>query len=308
LIYGSISDIVGRTPVVRLDRLFSGPHEVLAKLEFLNPLGSAKDRPAKYVIEHWLKDGTISPGSHLVESSSGNFAISLASLCPIYGLRLSCVVDPTISRINLAILRRLGANVEMVTDRDGNGGYLSTRLARVQEILRQTPGTVWINQYANDLCRQAHAETTAEEIIADVDVRVDVLVVAVSTSATLMGTAEPLRRRWPRLRVVAVDAVGSVVFGGPPAVRRLPGLGSSRRPELLDATVVDQVIYVAEDEAVAGCDTLLRTEGILAGASSGAVVAAVGRLTAGSHDPSRILTLLPDRGERYVDTETGRVA
>lgn len=304
MIYASIAEVVGRTPVVHLSRLFSGsPVEVLAKLEFLNPLGSAKDRVARYVIEESLRQGVLEPGGRIVESSSGNLGIALAALGPLYGLAVTCVVDPVISPANLVILRNLGAHVEMVEEPDRERGYLQTRLRRVHELLRDQPDLLWVNQYANELCLRAHADGTAEELLADVDGRLDVLAVAVSTTATLLGAGGRLRQRWPDLRLVAVDALGSAVFGGPGAPRRLPGLGSSRQPELLQRAGPDltpEVRYVSEDEAISGCRDLLRSEGILAGASSGAVVAALRGLIPELAPGTRIATVLPDRGERYL--------
>lgn len=220
MIHDSIAGAVGNTPVVRLERLFRDqPLDVMAKLEYLNPLGSMKDRAARHVIESWLADGTVRPGSRLVESSSGNFGIALAALAPLYGLRLTCVLDPNTSATNLAILDNLGADIDMVWEQDTCGGYLETRLARVRQIVARDPDVVWVNQYANDLCWQAHYEQTATEVLTQIPGGIDVLMAAVSTTATLQGLARRLRAHWPTLRVVAVDAFGSVIFGG----RRRPG-------------------------------------------------------------------------------------
>lgn len=302
MISASIADAVGNTPLVHLARMFKGEHyEVLAKLEYLNPLGSMKDRAARHVIESWLGDGTLKPGGHIVESSSGNFGIALAALAPLYGLRVTCVLDPNVSAVNLKILSSLGARIDMVSARDRMGGFLETRLARVRELTAEDPEAVWVNQYANDLCWQAHYAHTAREVIEQVSGPVDALVVAVSTTATLQGVSRRLREEWPDLKVIAADAHGSVVYGGAPAPRHLPGHGSSMRPELATRFDPDQVVHVREEDAIAGCRALLRSEGILAGASSGAVVSAI--RTAGSALPagSRVLTILPDRGERYMD-------
>ncbi|MEU1192378.1 2,3-diaminopropionate biosynthesis protein SbnA [Streptomyces sp. NPDC005859] len=302
MIHESIAGVIGHTPVVRLGRLFQNQHfEVLAKLEYLNPLGSMKDRVARHVIESWLADGTLQPGDRLVESSSGNFGIALAALGPLYGVQVTCVLDPNTCAANLSILANLGARIDVVSKRDSQGGYLETRLARVQDLIADDPRAVWVNQYANELCWQTHYQQTAEEIIAQVVEPVDVLVVAVSTTATLQGIARRLREHWPGLIVVAVDAAGSVIFGGSSAPRRLPGHGSSRRPELAADCPHDHVMYVEEPDAVASCHALLQSEGILAGASSGAVVSAISRLGPLLEPRSRVLTLFADRGERYVD-------
>ncbi|MFF9812523.1 2,3-diaminopropionate biosynthesis protein SbnA [Streptomyces sp. NPDC014006] len=303
MIYDSITDCVGGTPLVRLGRLFPQPGiEVLGKLEMLNPGGSVKDRSARYIVERGMKDGMIRPGTHIVESTSGNFGVALAMVAVRYGLRFTAVVDPNASRTNLRILRQFGAGIEMVRDPDSAGGYLHTRLARVQDLLAEDPDAVWINQYANELNWETHAVTTAREVIADCPERpVDVLVAAVSTTGTLHGLARGLRREWPALKVVAVDAVGSVIFGTPPGPRMLPGVGSSRVPELLTPSEIDRVVHVDDAAAIRGCHRLLRQEAIFAGGSSGSVVAAVEELLPELPRPRRILTLLADRGERYLD-------
>ncbi|MFI6942095.1 2,3-diaminopropionate biosynthesis protein SbnA [Streptomyces sp. NPDC050418] len=302
MIHDSITDCIGGTPLVRLGRLFPEPGvEVLAKLEMLNPGGSVKDRSARYIVERGIRDGMIRPGTRIVESTSGNFGVALAMVAVRYGLRFTAVVDPNASRTNLRILRQFGAGIEMVDERDAAGGYLHTRLARVQDLLADDPDAVWINQYANHLNWETHAATTAREVIADCPEPVDVLVAAVSTAGTLHGLARGLRRTWPALKVVAVDAVGSVIFGTPPGPRMLPGVGSSRVPELLTPAEIDQVVHIDDATAIHGCHRLLRHEAIFAGGSSGSVVAAVEELMPELPRPSRVLTLLADRGERYLD-------
>jgi N-(2-amino-2-carboxyethyl)-L-glutamate synthase len=302
MVSASIIECIGGTPLVRLRRLFSHGPQVYAKLELLNPGGSVKDRPARYIIERGLRDGTIPPGATIVESSSGNFGIALAMAARIYELDFVCVVDPRIAPLNLRILRQLGARVEMVTRPDPYGGYLHTRLERVQELLGELPGAYWIDQYANDLNARCHYDGIGTEIVEALgEEPVDVLVAAVSTSATLMGAARRLRDAWPAIRVVAVDAQGSVIFGGPASRRDLPGIGSSRTPELLCADEVDEVLYVDDFDSARGCRELLRGEGILAGGSSGAAIAAVQRIAATLPPSARIVTILPDRGERYMD-------
>jgi cysteine synthase A len=302
VIHDSVTDCVGGTPLVRLSRLFPQPGiEVLAKLEMLNPGGSVKDRSARYIVEHGIHEGMIRRGTRIVESTSGNFGVALAMVALRYGLRFTAVVDPNASRTNLRILRQFGADIEMVHEPDSAGGYLHTRLARVQDLLAEDPDAVWINQYANDLNWETHAVTTAREVIEDCPEPVDVLVAAVSTTGTLHGLARGLRRRWPALKVVAVDAVGSVIFGTPPGPRMLPGVGSSRVPELLTPAEIDRVVHIDDTAAIRGCHRLLRHEAIFAGGSSGSVVAAIEEILPELPRPSRVLTLLADRGERYLD-------
>lgn len=302
MVHESVTGCIGKTPLVYLDRLFRPERvRVIAKLELLNPGGSVKDRPARFIIEQGLRDGTIGRGTQLVESTSGNLGIALAMVSRVHGLRFTSVVDPKISRTNLRILQQYGVHIDMVTEPDEQGGYLMTRIRRVRELLKQRPDTVWINQYANQLNWQAHYHGAGSEIAAELDGPVDCLVVAVSTTGTILGLARRLRQEFPRLRVVAVDAVGSIIFGGAPGPRDLPGIGASRVPELLRREEIDEVIHVDDWESAQGCLELLATEGIFAGGSSGAVVAAIHKLRPRLPPGSRVLTLLPDRGERYLD-------
>ena len=302
MVYTSVVGCVGRTPLVELRRQFPPPGPtIIAKLELMNPSGSMKDRSAAFIVERGLADGTISPASHLIESSSGNFGIALATAARVHDLEFTCVVDPKTTPANLRILTCLGAGVEIVTEPDEQGCYLGARLRRVAELCREGPDRVWINQYANERNWQAHYHGTAAEILADLDRPIDCLVVPVSTTGTILGLARRLRLAFPALRVVAVDAAGSVIFGGPPGPRHVPGLGAGRRPELLVPAEIDEVVSVSDREAVAGCRELAVTEGILAGGSSGAVVAAIGRLRPRLPDGWQVLTVLPDRGDRYLD-------
>src|SRR2546423_1338369 len=300
MVYSSVVACVGRTPLVELRRQFPPPGPtVIAKLELMNPSGSMKDRPAAFIVERGLADGTITAASHLVESSSGNFGIALATAARVHALDFTCVVDPKTTPATLRILNALGAEVEIVTDPDEHGCYLGARLRRVAELCREGPDRVWINQYANERNWQAHYHGTAAEVLADLDRPLDCLVVPVSTTGTIIGLARRLRLAFPELRVVAVDASGSVIFGGPAGPRQIPGLGAGRRPELLAPGEIDEVVSVSDRDAVAGCRELAVSEGILAGGSSGAVVAAIARLRRQWPAGWQVLTVLPDRGDRY---------
>ncbi|MDO3676490.1 2,3-diaminopropionate biosynthesis protein SbnA [Paenibacillus ehimensis] len=300
----SVAECVGQTPLVYLSRLFPQKHvEVIAKLEFMNPGGSMKDRPARYIIEEGFRSGALDSRSHIIESTSGNLGVALAMMSRIYGLAVTCVVDPKIAKTNLNILRQMGAHIEMVEERDDQGGYLKTRIRKVNELLKTVPHGFWINQYANVNNWKAHYEGTGAEIAEALD-HADVLVAGVSTSGSIMGTSRKMREKFPDLRVVAVDAVGSILFGGQPGKRELPGIGASRIPEILNRDEIDSVIHVSDKESAEGCRDLLLQEGIFAGGSSGSIVAALRKLlpTLDAADrPLRVVTLLPDRGDRYLD-------
>ena len=301
-VYDSVLDTIGRTPLVRLGRLYPQPGvEVLAKLELMNPGGSMKDRSAAYILAGGLADGSIPPGARLVESSSGNFGVAVAMAARVHGLAFTCVVDPRTTGANLAILRGLGADVEVVTEPDAQGGYLHTRLSRVHEILATTPDSVWINQYANDRNWLAHYHGTGSELADDLVGPPTHLVAAVSTTGSILGCSRRLRERFPGLHTVAVDAVGSVIFGGVPAPREIPGIGSSRVPELHDPGEIDEVVHVDDLDAALACRRLLAAEGIFAGGSTGSVVAAVDSLLPRLPRPARVVALFPDRGDRYLD-------
>lgn len=301
-IHGSVLDAAGGTPLVALGRMFPRAGvQVLAKLELMNPGGSMKDRSARYIVGRGLADGSIPPGGRLVESSSGNFGVAVATAARLHGLGFTCVVDPHASAANVAIMRGLGAHVEVVDEPDAAGGYLHTRLARVHEILATTTDTVWLNQYAHDGNWLAHYHGTGAEIVDALLVPPTHLVGAVSTCGSLLGCARRLREASPSLEVVAADAVGSVIFGGPGGPRELPGLGSSRVPELHSPAEVDRVVAVDDATAAEACRELLATEAIFAGGSTGAVVTAVRRLVEEVTPPARIVAIFPDRGDRYLD-------
>jgi cysteine synthase A len=292
MIHESVASSIGQTPLVSLSRLFPYKNiKVIAKLEFLNPGGSIKDRPARFIIEQGLQDGSISRKTHLIESTSGNLGIALAMLARVHELKFTCVVDPKISTVNLQMLKLLGANIEMVDTPDNQGGYLQSRIKRVQELLKTIPQSYWINQYG-----------TGAEIVSSLDHPIDCLIIATSTTGTLLGVSKRLRQEFPNLRVFAVDAVGSVIFGAQPGAREIPGIGASRVPELSSQLEVDEVIYVNDRESALGCRALLEHEGIFAGGSSGSVIAAIQKLIPTLPSSYRVLTILPDRGERYLNS------
>lgn len=302
-VHDSVLDCIGRTPLVSLRRMFAEPGvEVLAKLELMNPGGSMKDRSARSIVTGGLADGSLPPGAHLVESSSGNFGVAVAMVARLHGLRFTCVVDPKASAATVAVMRGLGAEVDTVTEPDAAGGYLGTRISRVHELLATRPDTVWINQYANERNWLAHYHGTGAEIADDLLHTPTALVGAVSTTGSLLGCSRRLREAFPSMGVVAVDAHGSVLFGGgPPGPRDLPGIGSSRVPELQSPAEVDRVVHVGDREAALAARELLATEAIFAGGSSGSVLAAIRRLLPELPRPCRVVTLLPDRGDRYLD-------
>lgn len=303
--HDSILDTVGNTPLVRLARISERLDvEVFAKVERFNPGGSIKDRAARSMLLGKITSGELDPSrSVVVESSSGNLAIGLAQLCRYFEMPFICVVDPKTPAHSLAVLQSYGVTIEMVTKPDSDSGeYLPARLRRVRELLESVPGAYWPDQYANPLNPLAH-EGTMAEIVDALDGKVDYLLSAVSTTGTLLGCANYVRRHDLGTQIVAVDAVGSVLFSEEPATYRLvPGFGASLRPALLERGSADHVVHVTDLDCVVGCRRLVRLEAILAGGSSGATVAALGKLAPFLPSGSSCVLIFPDGGERYLET------
>jgi cysteine synthase A len=299
----SILSAIGNTPLVRLMRVFKDePFRLYAKLESLNPGGSTKDRPAKSIILQALASGEIGPDTVVVESSSGNMGIGLAQVCSYLGLRLICVVDPKITAQNTRLLQAYGAEIDYVSEPDPRTGeYLQARIDRVRELRETLEDSFWPNQYANTGNARAHHQTM-HEIAAALDGKVDYLFCATSTCGTLRGCAEYIRDHQMTTKIFAVDAVGSVIFGGQNQKRLIPGHGAAVRPELYQSNLIDRCIHINDLDCVVGCRRLARREAILAGGSSGAVLMAVERVKGELPAGATCVAIFPDRGERYLDT------
>lgn len=302
--YQGILSAIGNTPLVELKRVIPNvPFRLFAKLEAFNPGGSSKDRPARAILQHALSSGLLREGSVVIESSSGNMGIGLAQACRIFGLRFICVIDPKTSPQNVRLLRLYRAEVNLVTEPDpATGEFLQARVARVRELQKQIPGSFWPNQYANEVNAMAHYETTMHEIATSLRGQVDYLFCATSTCGTITGCAEYARDHRMGTKIVAVDAVGSRIFGYVFGKRLIPGFGAGFRPDLCRLNLISHCIHVSDTECVVGCRRLLQTEGLLAGGSSGGVVAAVDRLKHEIPEGACCVMILPDRGERYLDT------
>ncbi len=294
---------IGATPIVELTKLDPNSSvRIFAKLESHNPGGSIKDRSALEMLQERIRDGQLVPGkSTVIESSSGNLGIGLAQICAYHGIRFICVVDPRTNRQNIAIMRAYGAEVEVVTDVDPvSGEYLPVRIRRVRELVESITHAYCPNQYANPLNPRAHHSTVRE--ILDALPTLDFVFCATSSCGTLRGCAEYLRRHQLPAQVVAVDALGSAIFGPPVGGRLIPGHGASVRPSLYADGLADQVIRVHDLDAIVGCRRLAAREAILAGGSSGAVVSALDVVRDRIPPGSTCALVFPDRGERYLDT------
>ena len=298
-----ILSVIGNTPLIRLTRVLGDvPFRLYAKLESLNPGGSTKDRPAYSIIKHGLETGDIGPNTTIIESSSGNMGIGLAQACAYFQLRLICVVDPTTTTQYIHLLNSYGAEVDMVLEPDPETGeFLQARINRVQQLLHKTENSFWPNQYSNEYNPIAHHETM-REIAAALDDQVDYLFCATSTCGTIRGCVEYLRKHGLSTRIIAVDAKGSVIFGGKKAKRLIPGHGAAVRPRLYEPDLADDHLLMTDLDCIVGCRRLVRSEAILIGGSSGAVLMAVDRLKDIIPADSTCVVIFADRGERYLDT------
>lgn len=301
---GGILAAIGNTPLIRLGRLFAeAPFQLYGKLEALNPGGSIKDRPALAILREAVANGEVGAGTVVIESSSGNMGIGLAQVCRYLGLRFICVVDSKTSPQNIRVLRAYGAEIEMVDDVDPESGeLLQARIQRVQSLRERHADSFWPNQYAHRANPSSHCRTTMSEVAGALDGRVDYLFVATSTCGTIRGCADYVVANGLRTRTVAVDALGSRIFTYHPAQRSIPGLGAGMRPDHLDLDLVDETVHVDDLDCVRGCRLLLEREAVLAGGSSGGVIAAIERLSGQIPVGAVCVAILPDRGDRYLDT------
>ena len=298
-----IISAIGGTPLIELTRLYKDARfRVFAKIEALNPGGSIKDRAAISIIKHARETGDIQPGTVVIESSSGNMGIGLAQVCAYSGLHFICVVDPKTTQQNIDILKAYGAEIDLVTEPDPvTGEFLQARINRVKTLLETIEGSFWPNQYSNEYNSMAH-HRTMQEIANALDGGVDYLFCATSTCGTLRGCAEYIRSHDLRTKVFAVDAVGSVIFGGHSSRRFIPGHGAAIRPGLYQSGLAWECIHVTDIDCIIGCRRLVEREAILAGGSSGGVVMALDRIRDTIAPDSNCAVIFPDRGERYLDT------
>jgi cysteine synthase A len=295
---------IGDTPLVALKRYLDNPSiHVWAKLEASNPGGSAKDRPAARMLSDALDEGLIAAGGTVIESTSGNMGVGLAQACRYHGLSLICVVDTRAHDTNVRTLRALGADVRVVSEPDPEtGDLLAARLACVAQLLETTPDSFWPNQYANASNPEAHAAGTMREIDESLNGDIDYVFVATSTTGTLRGCSDYLLAHRRATRVVAVDAVGSALFGGDRAARQLPGFGAGVETKLSRSAVYDRLVRVRDVDCVVGCRRLVAREAILAGGSSGAVASALRSMAPDMPDGSRCALIFPDGGAGYLRT------
>ena len=302
---GGILSAIGGTPLVHLEKIFESSHfDCFAKLEGLNPGGSSKDRPSVAIVENALQTGEINSDSLIIESSSGNTGIGLAQVCAYHGLRFRCLVDPKVTRQNLDILAAYGAEIEMIEHPDPDSGeFLPAKLKRIEEILEKVENSFWVNQYASVENSGAHYRSTIKEILRDLDGEMpDYLFIATATCGTIRGCLDFLKDHGYPTKVIAVDALGSQIFSDHKHDRLVPGLGSALCPELTPVEGVHKFLHVTDIDCVVGCRRLAMREAVLTGGSSGGVISAVEKMRNEIPEGATVVALLPDRGERYLNT------
>lgn len=284
---------------VDLRSIFGQP--LFLKCEGFNFAGSIKLKAAAEMVEAAEREGALMPGSILVESSSGNLGVALSMIAASKGYGFLCVTDPRCNLSSRRMMEALGSQVHLIAEPDAHGGWLGARIDYVRALCASDDRYVWLNQYTNPGNWKAHYRTTAPAIARQFP-DLDVLFVGAGTTGTLMGCARYFWEYHRRVRVIAVDSVGSVTFGGPPGRRMIPGLGTSVRPALLDESYVDEVIQVEEADTVRACHRLARS-GFLFGGSTGTVVSGATDWLARHEDRDvTAVAIAPDLGERYLDT------
>ncbi|PYV72194.1 MAG: cysteine synthase A [Acidobacteria bacterium] len=292
-----ITELVGQTPMLHLRRIVpAGSADVFAKLEYLNPGGSVKDRAAIGIIRRAEMDGTLNPGGVIVEATAGNTGIGLALIGVSRGYKVALFVPQRFSEEKVKIMRALGAEVTRTPDDEGMQGAIK----QAQQYASKTPGSFMAGQFENPANPDYHYETTAEEIFEQMEGRLDAVVLGSGTAGTFTGVARYMKKKLSRVLTVAVETEGSVLGGGPPGKHKVEGIGASFIPGNFDRSVCDEILKVSDDNAFHTVNELAAKEGVFSGSSGGAAVFAslqIGkRLGAGK----RVVTVIPDSAERYL--------
>lgn len=297
-----IAHVVGKTPLVRLNRIAQGlAATIIAKLEFQNPLASVKDRIGVSMIEAAENQGLIDPHTTIVEPTSGNTGIALAFVCAAKKYRLILTMPETMSLERRALLRHLGAELFLTPGPEGMKGAI----AKAQDILTHNPKAYMPNQFANPANPEIHRKTTAEEIWSDTSGQVDILISGVGTGGTITGVAEVIKSRKPSFKAVAVEPADSpILSGGKPGPHKIQGIGAGFVPDVLNTEIIDEVVTVTNENAFETARRLAKLEGILCGISSGAAVwAAIQVAAKPENEGKQIVVVLPSFGERYLSTD-----
>lgn len=304
MIAKKLTDLIGNTPLLEFSNFNASKGlkaKVIGKLEYFNPAGSVKDRIALAMIEDAEEKGLLKPGATIIEPTSGNTGVGLAFVSAAKGYKLVLTMPETMSLERRNLLKALGAQIVLTNGQKGMAGSI----AKAEELKKSIPGSVILQQFENPANTEVHARSTGEEIWQDTDGEVAVFVAGVGTGGTVCGVARALKKHNPNVYIVAVEPASSPVLeGGKAASHRIQGIGANFVPGIYDASVVDEVMPVPDDEAIRGGRELASTEGLLVGISSGAAVYAARQLAGRPEFKGKmIVTLLPDTGERYLTTE-----
>ena len=297
-----ISNTIGSTPLVRLNRIGEDTDaEIFAKLEFFNPLGSVKDRIAASMIEAAEVEGQLDSDTLIVEPTSGNTGIALAFICAAKNYRLCLTMPDTMSRERRSLLKIMGAELVLTPGTEGMGGAI----AKAREILESEKKSWMPDQFANPANPRVHRETTAEEIWRDTEGQVDILVSGVGTGGTITGVAQVIKSRKPSFKAIAVEPSNSpVLSGGEKGPHKIQGIGAGFIPEVLDQSLIDDVITISNDDAFETARRAAKLEGILCGISSGAAIWAALEVAKRPESAGKtIVTIIPSTGERYISTD-----
>lgn len=303
MIYKNISELIGKTPLMELggmEKKYGLKAKIYAKLEYFNPTGSVKDRPAAKMIEQAERSGALKEGATVIEPTSGNTGIGLAAVCAVKGYRLILTMPETMSIERRKMLAAFGAEIVLT---DGKKG-MSGAIAKAEELHAEIEGSIIAGQFVNPANPEAHYLTTGPEIWSDTEGKTDIFVAGVGTGGTLGGTAKYLKEKNPALRVVAVEPAGSAVLSGKNAgAHGLQGIGAGFVPEILDTSLIDEVIAVTEEEAYSAGREVARTDGVFTGISAGAALYAARRLAERAENAGKnIVVIIPDTGARYLST------
>ena len=303
MIYKNISELIGKTPLMELggmEKKYGLKAKIYAKLEYFNPTGSVKDRPAAKMIEQAERSGALKEGATVIEPTSGNTGIGLAAVCAVKGYRLILTMPETMSIERRKMLAAFGAEIVLT---DGKKG-MSGAIAKAEELHAEIEGSIIAGQFVNPANPEAHYLTTGPEIWSDTEGKTDIFVAGVGTGGTLGGTAKYLKEKNPAIRVVAVEPAGSAVLSGKNAgAHGLQGIGAGFVPEILDTSLIDEVIAVTEEEAYSAGREVARTDGVFTGISAGAALYAARRLAERAENAGKnIVVIIPDTGARYLST------
>ena len=298
-----ITDLIGRTPLVELNKYSASrglQTPVIAKVEYFNPGGSVKDRIALSMVEAAEKNGKLRPGATIIEPPSGNTGVGLALVAAVKGYKLILTMPETMSVERRNLVRAYGAEVKLTSGKDGMQGAIKA----AEELKKTIPDSIILEQFENPANPRKHYETTAEEIWADTDGQIDIFVAGVGTGGTVSGIGKRLKEKNPNVKIVAVEPAAShVLSGGKSGPHKIQGIGAGFIPKTYDSSVVDEVVQVENDEAILAGRQLARQEGLLVGISSGAAAFAATQLAKRPENAGKkIVTLLPDTGERYLST------